>query len=238
MVLSLFLTYRLSSDAGPLLPGDFASCVAAVPGLSDAVLHVPTAASDPYLKDDGPPSLVLQCYFDGLDSLESASRRSGALQALLDPLAFTWLAGADVTQQAMVVRSHPVKRNGAVPPRHCAYLVGYEGAPESYDTWLGHYLDHHLPLMFRLPDIRLVEIYTRLDWMTSLSARRETFVQRNKVVFEGPEALTQALHSPVRTEMRRDYEASPPFDGRNVHYPMTGTMVSHAVPACYRKETR
>jgi hypothetical protein len=45
-------------------------------------------------------------------------------------------------------------------------------------------------------------------------------MQRNKVVFDSPEALTAALHSPVRHEMRADFNAFPPFSGPVRHYAM------------------
>ena len=45
-------------------------------------------------------------------------------------------------------------------------------------------------------------------------------MQRNKVVFDDAAALTAALNSPVRHEMRADFKNFPPFEGRNSHYPM------------------
>jgi len=45
-------------------------------------------------------------------------------------------------------------------------------------------------------------------------------MQRNKVVFDSAAALTAALNSPVREEMRADYKQFPPFTNDNVHYPL------------------
>lgn len=237
MELSLFLEYRSPcEEAAPL--DEFRSCLGRVPGLKRAVLHQPTDASDPYLKAEGPPSLVLQCYFEGLPALENASGSEGALHPLLDRGAFRWLADAEMSQQAMVVRTASPFVEKATPHAVCTYLVGYAGVPRDYDAWLGHYLSRHVPLMKRLPGLRELEIYTRLDWITTLPARRETFVQRNKVVFDSPAALTEALHSPVRYEMRRDYEASPPFDGHNVHFPMFSTVIPSHCPLALPKESQ
>jgi len=40
------------------------------------------------------------------------------------------------------------------------------------------------------------------------------------VVFDSAAALTAALKSPVRHEMRADYRTFPPFTGPVLHYPM------------------
>jgi hypothetical protein len=45
-------------------------------------------------------------------------------------------------------------------------------------------------------------------------------MQRNRVMFDSPEALTAALQSPVRHELRADFHTFPPFEGGNFHYPM------------------
>lgn len=225
MEVVLFLTYRTPRSAGPAPVAEFAQRLAGVPGATRIVLHVPADASDPYLKDEGPPALVAQIYFDDLDTLEAATATTGALQAVTDRRTFAWIGDAEITQQAMAVRAHRVPApQGAAGPR-CTYLVAYEGAPRDYDLWIGHYHAHHVPLMLRLPGLRALEIYTRLDWVSTLPARREQSVQRNQVVFDSPQALTDALNSPIRHEMRQDYNASPPFDGHNTHFPMT----SHAV---------
>jgi hypothetical protein len=74
--------------------------------------------------------------------------------------------------------------------------------------------------MARFPGIRGIEIYSRLDWCSPTGWQRETAMQRNKVVFDSPEALTEALNSPVRHEMRADFRQFPPFTGTNSHFPM------------------
>jgi hypothetical protein len=45
-------------------------------------------------------------------------------------------------------------------------------------------------------------------------------MQRNKVVFDSVAALTAALNSPVRDEMRADYKQFPPFSSDNAHFPV------------------
>jgi len=146
-------------------------------------------------------------------ALEAAC--DGALRALV-PL----LAGAEVTQQAMLARPFPVPAPQPLPDEHCTYLVAYDGPAEDVTSWLGHYIAHHPPIMARFPAIRAIEIYTRLDVAAALPFPRADCMQRNKVVFDSPAALTAALNSPVRIEMRADYAQLPKFSGAVTHFPM------------------
>jgi hypothetical protein len=61
---------------------------------------------------------------------------------------------------------------------------------------------------------------TRVDWVSHLPMRKVNHMQRNRVMFDSPEALTAALQSPVRHELRADFHTFPPFEGGNFHYPM------------------
>ena len=72
----------------------------------------------------------------------------------------------------------------------------------------------------RFPGIREIEVCTRVDWCGFLPWRRVDYMQRNKVVFDSPAALTAALNSPVREEMRADFKLFPPFSGENAHFPV------------------
>jgi uncharacterized protein (TIGR02118 family) len=197
--------------------------LAAIPKLAKALVHTASAADDPYLKDESPPQFVLQLYFDQLPELEAALSRNGPLAALRE---FPALAKAEATQQAMTARNFPVPE-----PRQpgCTYLVAYQGAAEDLNAWLGHYLDSHIPTMSRFPGLRELEVYTRLDWISELPFRRVDFMQRNKVAFDSAAALTAALNSPVRHEMRADFKTFPPFTGPVTHFAMT-TRVVHPPP--------
>jgi uncharacterized protein (TIGR02118 family) len=202
------------------------SFLAATPGLSKGLIFMPSATNDPYLNDGPPPALGLQLYFDDIAAMEAAMAQRGHLQALVGRDA---LAG-DVTQQAMLVRRFPVPDptfqtpSGEMP---CTYLVAYEGRADDLNAWLAYYIASHPPIMARFPGIREIEIYTRIDWCGFLPWRRVDHMQRNKVVFDSSTALTEALNSPVRHEMRADFAKFPPFTGPNTHFPMS-TMTVHA----------
>jgi hypothetical protein len=203
-----------------------ARTVAGVRGVTEALLFTPGTTHDPYLNDGPPPALALQIYFDGIEPLEAALADNGPLMALTD---LPSLRGASFTQQAMLARPFavpdPVFRT-APGARHCTYLVAYEGTADDLPAWLSHYLASHTAIMARFPGIRQVEVCTRIDWCGALPWPRVEHMQRNKVVFDDADALTAALNSPVRHEMRADFARFPPFTGPVSHYPMMTRIVS------------
>ena len=229
MLICYFATFH---GAGRLSDADRARVIdiaRATPGLAKALIHTPERTRDPYL-DDGPsPPLALQLYFAEIADLEAALARGGRLQALAAPDALASLAATTVEQQAMLTREFPVPDPvfrtpaGALPG---TYLVHYPGPADDLNHWLAHYVAHHPPLMARFPDIRQIEIYTRIDWCDAMPWPRGDAMQRNKVVFDSPAALTAALNSPARHEMRADFNRFPPYRGGNLHYAMTTLTVT------------
>jgi hypothetical protein len=219
----LFLIFRLRNAV--LLEDEVAQVgdlLVRLPKLTKALIHTSSAASDPYVKDEAPPQLVLQLYFDTLSDLEVATSHD-SLQALGSRDQLAVLGNADIAQQAMLVRPFAVPEpefgNASGTP-YCTYLVSYEGEAQDINAWLRHYLEKHTAHMARFPGIRELEVYTRLNAMSLLPWRWLNCMQRNKVAFDSPEALTGALHSPVRHEMRADFNAFPPFTGPVRHYAM------------------
>jgi hypothetical protein len=226
----LFLSFRLRANPSACVSetAKLDGILRATPGLHKAVIHAPARADDPYLDDGPPPQLVLQLYFAELVELEAALARDGHLGVLMSRREFPGLADADVTQQAMLVRSFPVSKPTFKSTReepHCTYLVSYEGEAEDLNAWLDHYLGKHTKHMASLPGIRELEVYTRLDWVGFLPWPRVNFMQRNKVVFDSADALAHALNSPVRHKMREDYRGFPAFSGPNTHYAMASRVL-------------
>lgn len=201
------------------------------PGLIEARLHTPAVAHDPMLDDGAPPALVIQLFFETIDALETACAPQGYLQRLARTdavLALNGHAGSQVTQQAMLVRPYPVPAVASPSVTRCTYLVTYEGPADDTAAWLWQYLDGHPALMARLPGIRGIEIFSRLDWCGFLPWPRVGMMQRNQVVFDDPEALSAALNSPLRAEMREHFRGLPPTHGAVTHFPMLTQTVSPA----------
>ena len=188
------------------------------PGLARGLIHTPARTHDPYLDDGRPPALAVQLYFAELGALDAALARDGHLRALAAADALPSVRGAAVTQQAMEARAFPVADpcGGAA----CSYLVAYEGAAVDQNAWIAHYVEHHTAIMARFPGIRAVEVCTRIDWCGFLPWPRVDAMLRNKVVFDDADALTAALNSPVRHEMRADFRRFPAFTGTVTHFPM------------------
>ena len=175
--------------------------LAAVPRVERALVYTPSSASDPYLHDGAPPPLVVQLYFASMELLPRD------------------LPPGVASYEAMTVHRFAVPEPRIAAEPWCTYLVRYEGTATDESAWLKHYIDNHPPLMARLPGIRELEIYGPTDW-DKAGPRRVRSLQRNKTAFDSPEALTAALNSPVRHEMRSDFARFPPFSGRVTHYPM------------------
>jgi hypothetical protein len=206
----------------------FTEIVAATPRLQRAHVYTPARAHDPFTENPPPPPLAAQVYFDDIAHLEAALASNGHLQALALPGAFPSLARASATHQAMLVREFAVPDPRYRPPAGtlpCTFLVEYPGQAEDFNAWLAYYIGHHPPLMVQLPDIREVEIYTRIDWCSFLPWQRVDVMQRNKVAFDSEAALDASLQSPIRSRMREDYFRFPPFSGGNIHYPMHTRIV-------------
>ncbi|MEZ2145102.1 hypothetical protein AAE026_22835 [Bradyrhizobium sp. DN5] len=233
-MISLFMTFvdptggrRVGSDA----LDSAAALVGAVTEMTEGLLFTPLEQSvdHPY-KVDGPgPAFALQLRFPDLFACEAALERDGALASLATGGGLSSLTGLDVTHQVMLTRSFPVDV-AAHPPgttTPCSYLVHYPGPADDINAWHLHYLEHHPSIMRTFPDVRQIEIYTRIDWVDRLPSRRVEHMQRNKLVFDSPAALSRALSSDVIKRMRADFVQFPPFAGGNKHFPMlTRTVAS------------
>jgi len=201
------------------------------PKLEKALVHTATAFDDTIFKDGKPPDLVVQLYFATLPDLEAAFAKGGHLNALTSRGEFPAMADAEVSQQAMMVRSFPVPEpRAASETPYCTFLVSYEGEAEDLNAWLSHYLESHSGFLARLPGIRELEIYTRLDWVSAFACPRVHFMQRNKVAFDSTGALSAALRAPIRNELRADVQRFPPSTGPVNHFAMATRLVRGALP--------
>lgn len=197
-------------------PADPAPVLQSLAGLVYAHIYTPASAADPYLDDGPPPPMMLECAFGSIETLEAALSRAGPLATLAETAA--------ITHQAMLLRQFPVPQPRPLE-RCCTYVVSHEGEAEDTDVWLAHYLAHHPSIMARLPGIRAIMVATRIDWISGLAWPRAHALQRNRVAFDTADALSAALASPVRHEMRAHFDQLPPFRGRVAHFPMDTRVV-------------
>jgi hypothetical protein len=234
-MISLFMTFSDPTGERQVRPDDLAAAAAlveAVPGMTEGLLFTPLAQSvdHPYKADGSGPVFALQLRFPDLFACEAASDRTGALAGLAAGAGLQSLLGLEVVHQVMVTRSFPVDvaahPEGTTEP--CSYLVHYPGPAEDMNAWNLHYLAHHPSIMRTFPNVRQIEIYTRIDWVDRLPSRRVEYMQRNKLVFDSPQALSHALTSDVIGRMRADFARFPPFAGGNKHFPMLTRTVRPA----------
>jgi uncharacterized protein (TIGR02118 family) len=212
------------------------SVLRGIPGLTHLMGHrAISGVHDPAIKNAAGPAHAFQLYFDELLSLEQVLRSESVLDRALAsgdaPLRrpFQW------SHQAMAVRRYELPGHSLQPEaavqQGCTYFVSYEGQSADDEEWLAHYLRHHPPIMKKLPGLRKLEVYSRIDYSSELDIERSRALQRNLVVFDSQQQLNEALDSPVREELRADYDGFPPFKGVSPH----GAMLSEAfAPAdCY-----
>jgi uncharacterized protein (TIGR02118 family) len=201
-----------------------AEMIGSIPALAEGLLFTPLKQSveHPYAADGSGPTFALQLRFPDVFVCEAALDRGGALADLAAGAGLPSLTGLEVAHQVMLTRSFPVDdaAHAAGTTTPCSYLVHYPGPAEDMNAWNLHYLEHHPPIMRKFPGVRQIEIHTRIDWVDRLPSRRLEYMQRNKLVFDSPVALSRALSSDVIKRMRADFVKFPPFAGGNKHFPM------------------
>jgi hypothetical protein len=231
-MISLFMTFSDPAGERRIRSDDLtaaAAMVGSIPDMTEGLLFTPLESSvdHPYKGDGAGPVFALQLRFADLFACEAAADRVGVLARIAAGADLPSLAGLDVTHQMMLTRSFPVDdaahAPGTVTP--CSYLVHYPGPAEDMNAWNLHYLEHHPSIMRTFPNVRQIEIYTRIDWVDRLPSQRVEHMQRNKLVFDSPQALAHALGSDVITRMRADFVKFPPFAGGNKHFPMLTRVV-------------
>ncbi|WP_050628953.1 EthD family reductase [Bradyrhizobium viridifuturi] len=234
-MISLFMTFSDPTGGRRIDVDDLAAVVAmvgSIPGMAEGLLFTPLQQSvdHPYKADGAGPVFALQLRFPNLFACEAAMDSAGVLAGLAAGRGLPSLAGLDVTHQAMMTRAFPVDdathADGTVTP--CSYLVHYPGRAEDMNAWNLHYLEHHPSIMRTFPGVRQIEIYTRVDWVDRLPSQRVEYMQRNRLMFDSPQALARALGSDVIKRMRADFVQFPPFAGGNKHFPMLTRVVRPA----------
>lgn len=197
--------------------------LAGVAGLERALIFTPETTTVQFIDDGAPPPLSLQLYFSDLPALKAAASAGGPLAPLVGTGLLGGLGDVAISQQAFYARPFPVDDPVVRPAPSglpCSFVVHYAGPAADLNLWLSNYIASHPPVMRQFPGIRSIEILSRVDWCGSLPWPRANHMQRNRVMFDSADALTAALASPARLQLRRDFEKFPPYEGGIFHYPM------------------
>jgi uncharacterized protein (TIGR02118 family) len=86
-----------------------------------------------------------------------------------------------------------------------AFLVIYEGQPQDPEAFLRYYVEKHVPLVWKFPKIRRIEIGRGVDG--------GDFFMITRLTFDTIEDLRVAIHSKERERARADMKNFPPFSG-------------------------
>ncbi len=86
-----------------------------------------------------------------------------------------------------------------------AFLVIYEGQPEDPEAFLRYYVEKHVPLVWKFPKIRRIEIERGVDG--------GDFFMITRLTFDTIEDLRVAIHSKEREHARADMKKFPAFNG-------------------------
>ena len=226
MALAHFLTVRGPAAAANQLAAWFrGGPVAALAGLGsvDYVdLYTPsrTNHSDPYVDDRDGPLLMIQTGHADL----------AAVQAMLASPAFATASDFGASGVPALRLTHDVMTrelfavDGEDEPRPMSaplsFVVRYHGPCEDPAMFTEHYRQGHATALTRLPAIRNVLVYARIEWDDPTGIERADYLLGNEVVFDSIEALNTALNSPLRHELREHYKTFPGWSGRNTHYAM------------------
>lgn len=233
VILTLFW-HGPAPSPGPDALSRLRALLRTLPALTEALIFTPATARDLYTDDGDSPPLGLQLEFADIAALESAAGPQGALQPLCQPGALDALTPARAEAQAFLRRAYPVDDPAHGPDATpCSFVVHYPGPAADPNAWHAYYIAGHPPLMRRMPGIRAIEILTPVDWVNGLPIATARHMQRNRVLFDSPAALTAALQSPIRHELRDDFHHLPAFEGGNAHHAMlTETLPLPAKDIC------
>ena len=86
-----------------------------------------------------------------------------------------------------------------------AFLVIYEGQPEDPEAFLRYYVEKHVPLVWKFPKIRRIEIEQGVDG--------GDFFMIARLTFDSIEDFRVAISSEERERARADMQNFPPFKG-------------------------
>ena len=225
MTIAYFQTLSLPQSAGGDAVSDIRRdyCGEVIPELlrqkeiSGVSLFSPAPIHDPYVDDGMPPGLVIQINLTDKAALSKLFETATTRLVLSSP------AGALLGHDVFDVISFGLAQGQDAPPRTApvSYNVRYYSPIENPDTFVSHYLDHHVPILKRLPDVRNVLCYVPIAWDHPPELQKSGCILGNEVVFESFQSLNAALASDVRHTLREDFEAFPVKPGPHTHYAMS-----------------
>lgn len=224
-----FLVFKADSEIGKKLKNWFnqepIEILKSIEGVERVDIYIPKVSTDPHLDDGvGPIMTVQTCYAD-IETLESALSSSELSRLLIHEFPKKFPA-CQVQHDAMEMQFYPVANDSfpKVWEAPVSYVVRYHHPVEDQESFIKFYMENHLPLLKKLPDILNLICYMPINWSDSLQLKRINYLLGNEVVFSTKKALNNALSSPLREKMREDYRCFP-LHGPVTHFAMSRKQV-------------
>lgn len=184
-----------------------------------ALLHTPSTTEDKYTKDGVSPYSIIELHTEDLHTLEKniplIKNMLAAININVEPIIQVMLAREFDTQTG----------SGSSLKNMFSYFVEYAGKTDSDTAWTNHYIKNHAAIMTRMPKIEAIFVYTAVMWLYPDQTQRFESLLCNRVSFPVQSDLESALNSPIRDELREDYESFPRFDGTCTHFAMDTTVL-------------
>jgi len=226
MSLAHFVTYRgpaaVASELASWFRDGPAAGLAQTPGVDYLDIYSPSGVdhTDPYVDDRDAPILIAQTGHQDIAALQ-AMLSSSALGAAAD-LGSASVGDLRLTHDAMTQEFFAVGDDDQPRPMTAplSFVVRYHGPCEDPAVFTEHYRAGHATALERLPGIRNVLVYARIDWHDPTAIERANYLLGNEVVFDSIEGLNAALNSPMRHELRKHYDTFPGWTGHNTHHAM------------------
>lgn len=226
MTIAYFLVFSGAAEFGDAVRAWLkrapAALFKAAPGLETLDLYTPERmAKDPYLHDGPGPLAMLQAGFRMQNELEAflATPQFRATVVAPSPAPPDKVT---VVHDAMEQRFYPVAGETTPGPLTApvSFVVRYWRPAANEAEFIRHYVEHHPQIQSRFPGIRSIMCYLPIEWSDPTPIAPADYLLGNEVVFDSVEALEAALNSPVRHELRADFQRFPKFAGTNTHYAM------------------
>ena len=230
MTIAYFLTYQGPHDHADAFrewfKGKPMATLRDLPKARAIETYVPEESKDPYLNDGPGPVLMVQVDFDDIGDVERAIS-GGAFRSEIADTSKIPVPGISLTHDALEMRWWAVGGDDGPHPRTApvSYVVRYYPPAEDEQAFIDFYVSHHPQILAKLPKIRNVLCYLRLDWKDSAGIERADTMIGNEVVFDSLQDLNDSLKDDVRHELRDDYKQFPPFGGNVTHFAMTRRRV-------------
>src|SRR3954454_7917691 len=106
-----------------------------------------------------------------------------------------------------------------------SYFVRYTGACPNGQAFTDYYEQKHAPILRDLTGICSLILHRPVPWRDPYEVKQGGSFLLAQMVFDNPEQLALALHSPARTRAREDFAKFPSFQGHVTHEALSAKVI-------------